>query len=92
MKEDATGCLKRDFDGLGCDGLMFGASAMWLDSGVFDHSFVFADVINMLGMPACCLVGCPWKCGRQAFVSTHVCRSSTPEVPCLCDDMWSGRV
>ena len=55
-------------DWLGWDGLMFGASAMWFDSGAFDYSFVFADVINMSGMPACCLVGCPQKCGRQAFV------------------------
>ena len=89
MKDNATGCLKRDFDGLGWDGLMFGASAMWFDSGAFDYSFVFADVIKMLGMPACCDGGCPWKCGRQAFVSTHVCHSCTPEVTCLCDDMWS---
>ena len=44
MKDDATGCLKRDFEWLGWDGLMFGASAMWFDSGAFDYSFVFAYV------------------------------------------------
>ena len=44
----------------------------------------------MSGMLVCVLVGCPWKCGRQAFVSPHVCHSSTPEVTCLCDDMWSS--
>ena len=39
MKDNATGCLKRDFDGLGWDGLMFGASAMWFDSGAFRLQF-----------------------------------------------------
>ena len=88
----ATGCLKRDLMGLvglaWCLVLPRCGSTLVLSITVW----CLRTSINMSGMLACCLGGCPRKCGRQAFVSTHVCHLSTPEVPCLCDDMWSSRV
>ena len=88
----ATGCLKRDFYGLGWVGLVFVLPRCGSTLVLSITVWCLRTSINMSGMLACCLGGCPRKCGRQAFVSTHVCHSSTPEVTCLCDDMWSSRV
>ena len=65
------GLSETRFYGLGWDGLMFGASAMWFDSGVFDDNSVFAFVDQHV-RGACLLPwrGCPQKCGREAFVLT----------------------
>ena len=55
--------IKCDFDGFGWDGLMFGASAMWFDSGAFDDNSVFAFVDQHVGN-ACLL---PWRVPAEVW-------------------------